>query len=198
MICLHVQNHLNCREERKKAVRILTCLCDKQIRLADTDISSDRMENSSDSDSRIFLCLKQNLRNHRGRCRLSVRSCNCNRLTVVLHNLTEKVCAGHHRNSPALCLLKLRVVRVYSCRVYNKLYLVRDVLCTLSIHDFCAVRGKLIRQLRLVSIRTADMKFFLKKNLSKSAHADSSDSDKMYCQRFFEIYLIHMKCPLLS
>ena len=63
---------------------------------------------------------------------------------VILHDLAEKLGSGEHRNVLLHCGLELFIVRMYGCCVYDQIYVVCYVRCTLTDVDKRSHVGKLI------------------------------------------------------
>ena len=57
--------------------------------------------------------------------------------------------------------------------------------------------GKGIRKRAFFGIRAGNLEILAEKDLSKSAHADSANTDKMDMKRFMEVYLIHVNLLML-
>ena len=110
---------------------------------------------------------------------------------IVFHELSEKLRSGEDREILCRCCRVLRVIRVNSCRVYNSVDIVGNVLRPLPVDDLCAVGGELVGELGLVGIRAAYCESSLQQDLSQSAHADSANANKVNMFWFIKIDLIH-------
>ena len=83
------------------------------------------------------------------------------------------------------------------CSVNHKLYIVCNIGSALSVKNTCTLLRKRIRKGALLGIRTGYLELLTQKDLSKSAHADSANTDKMDMKRFMEVYLIHVNLLML-
>ena len=90
--------------------------------------------------------LEQDLRDHRGRGRLSMGARDIDRLLIVPHDLTEELGPGQHREILLLCGSELRVIRVNRRRIDDDVDVICDVLCHLRIVDHRALRCQLVGQ----------------------------------------------------
>ena len=78
------------------------------------------------------------------------------------------------------------------CSVNHKLYIVCNIGSALSVKNTCTLLRKRIRKGALLGIRTGYLELLTQKDLSKSAHADSANTDKVNMKRFMKVYLIHI------
>ena len=83
------------------------------------------------------------------------------------------------------------------CSVNYKFYIVCNIGSALSVKDACTFPGKGIRKRAFFGIRAGNLEILAEKDLSKSAHADSANTDKMDMKRFIEVYLIHVNLLML-
>ena len=122
---------------------------------------------------------------------------NCDWGIVVAHDLTKKLGSGQHWNAFFHCTGIFRVIRMNGCSVNYKFYIVCNIGSALSVKDACTFPGKGIRKRAFFGIRAGNLEVLAEKNLSKSAHADSANTDKMDMKRFMEVYLIHVNLLML-
>ena len=78
------------------------------------------------------------------------------------------------------------------CSVNYKFYIVCNIGSALSVKDACTFPGKGIRKRAFFGIRAGNLEILAEKDLSKSAHADSADSDKVNVYWFLKINFIHI------
>ena len=146
VIGFDVQDDLDGREEAEKRVRVLTGLHDEGLLSTDADVSTDVLQHAADRNGRILMRLEQDLRDHRGRGRLSMGARDIDRLLIVPHDLTEELGPGQHREILLLCGSELRVIRVNRRRIDDDVDVICDVLCHLRIVDHRALRCQLVGQ----------------------------------------------------
>ena len=191
MICIHVQDDADFREKAQKTICIFACFCDKSFRFTYTDISADCRKNPTNTDGRIAVTCKKNMRYHRCCSSFSMCSGNCDRCVVISHDLSKKFCTGKHRNTFFFSTGKLRIVRMNGCGINDYIYTFSNVGCTLSVVDSCSFFLKCLCKRAWFGIWSWDNEILSQKNFCQTAHTDSADADKMYMQRFMKIYLIH-------
>ena len=138
MICIHVQDNADFREKAQKTICIFACFCDKSFRFTYTDISADCRKNPTNTDGRIAVTCKKNMRYHRCCSSFSMCSGNCDRCVVISHDLSKKFCTGKHRNTFFFSTGKLRIVRMNGCGINDYIYTFSNVGCTLSVVDSCS------------------------------------------------------------
>ena len=191
MICIHVQDHADFREKAEKAVGVLTCFCDKSLRISNTDIAVDGRKDTANTDGRIAVTLKKDVGNH-GSCGcFAMGTGNRNRCVVVAHDLSKKLCTCEHWKTFLSGAGEFRVVRMDGCCVYNNIYIILDIGSALSIVNHCTALLQCAGKRAGFCIGAGDPEILFKKNLCKAAHADAADSDKMNVKRFMKVYLIH-------
>ena len=127
MVSIHVQDNTDLRKKAQEAVCIFTGFCDKCFRFANPDITADSRKDTADTDRRITVSCKKNMRYHRGCGSFSMSSGNSDRCIIISHDLSEKFCTCKHRKSFFLCTGKFRIVRMDSCSVYDNIYVVCDI-----------------------------------------------------------------------
>ena len=76
--------------------------------------------------------------------------------------------------------------------VNHQINAVNDVGCARSVEDLCTFFGQVICQCAFLGIRTGYGESLFQKNLGKTAHADTADTNKMYVNRFCKINRIHI------
>ena len=81
------------------------------------------------------------------------------------------------------------------CCIYDKVDLICNIACSLSNIDQSTHVRKFIRHIGCFHIGTGDFKTFFDKNFGKSAHADTTDSHKMYIYWMIKINFIHDVSP---
>ncbi len=187
MLCLNVEDDAVFRTEIQKAVRVLTCLRQKRLGVADAQIAAERFEDTSDRDGRIGVCREQDLADHGGGRGLSVRAGNCDGLIVIVHDLTEQLGACQHRDMLLLCSLPLRIILADRRSVYNKINAVYNVIGTLSVKNLNAFLVEMACQIRFLGIGTGYGKSFLCQDLGETAHADAADADEVNVYRMFKV-----------
>src|SRR5699024_65613 len=146
---------------------------------------------AADADSRVHAAGKENVCQHGGGGRLAVGSGNGDGAGVVVHDLSEKSGAGHHRDALCFCGGKLFVVFVDGSGVHNKVDVIGDVLRPLSDGDAGADAGEMSRDIGGLHVRAGDRKMAVDENLREAAHADAADADKVDVDWFLEVYFIH-------
>ena len=122
---------------------------------------------------------------------------NCDWGIVVAHDLTKKLGSGQHWNAFFHCTGIFRVIRMNGCSVNYKFYIVCNIGSGAVRKDACTFPGKGIRKRAFFGIRAGNLEVLAEKDLSKSAHADSANTDKMDMKRFMEVYLIHVNLLML-
>ena len=105
MIRFHIEYHFYGRKKREEGVRVLTGLRQENIGLSYPKIPSDILHHSTNGNRGIHLCFHQNLSNHGGRRRLSVRSGDIDGFLVIPHNPSKELRTAHHGNPPSLYFL---------------------------------------------------------------------------------------------
>ena len=116
---------------------------------------------------------------------------NSDRSVVVTHDLSQELCSGKHWKSLLDSTCILRIVRMYCCCINNNLKVISDVGSTLAIENMCTFGFQHFGQRAFFGIRSGNSESFFQKNLGKSTHTDTANTDKMDIKRFMKVYLIH-------
>ena len=183
MVSINIQDNADFRKKVQETVGIFTGFCDKNAVGTHTDITVDCRKNTTYGNGRIGISSQQNVGNHGGCSRFSVRAGYGNRKLIIGHKLPKKLCTCQHRNTSSDCFGVFWIVRVNGCGVYNQIDTVFYIRSALSVENLCPGCSKPFGQIRFAAVRSGYRESAIQKDGSKTAHTNAADSDKMNMNR---------------
>ena len=178
MILVDIQDHRDIRRKMQECVHIFARLADEHITAACSAAAADRRELAADHRGKINSCGEQDLREHRGCCRLAVRTGNADRIGIPFRDKPEQLTALHHCNAGSLCCRALGI-RLCDRRRIDDQIRIRDILRALPELHRNPQRPHRCQRIRLVVIRAGQIISFCMQHLCQRIHAAAADADHM-------------------
>ena len=175
-----------------EGVGILAGLCQENVGLSHTEISSNILHHTSHRNGRILCRFHKDFANHGGGGGFSVGTGHVNSRSIILHDASQKICTSHHGNASALNLLKLLVILGDGGSINTKFYSILNILTALGNKDLDSQAFQVLSQRRGLGIRSGHGKMTIQQNFCQAAHGDSPYSDKVHPKWFVKMNIVHI------
>ena len=178
MVVLDIGDYGQIRIQLEEGAVAFVGLCHYETALAITGVAAQAAHLAADDNRRVDAAFSSNAGNHRTGRGLAMRTGNSYAVSSV-HNRCQNIAAVQHGNAALSCCHQLRIVRMDSSGNNYGLCIINLAGC-MAHENHSALLRQMCRHMACVEVRTADIIAALDEHIRNSAHAGTTDADKMY------------------